>query len=96
MKKFKLSALLALILLAAVAFIFIYPTGYGVYTRWYAAAPARLSFLKLAILATFGEKLVARLQRDSYLPSSVSCRRQWSGASSGSLSGSLSGFFQRE
>ena len=68
MKKFRFTDLLALLFLAGVAFIFIYPTSYGVYTRWYAAAPALLSFLKFALLATFGEMLVARLQRGSYLP----------------------------
>src|SRR6056297_2003324 len=68
MKRIKCSDLLALLFLAAVAFIFIYPTSYGVYTRWYAAAPALLSFLKFALLATFGEMLVARLQKGLYLP----------------------------
>jgi hypothetical protein len=64
----KLSDLLALLFTAGVVFIFAYQPTYAVYTELYAIYPAALSFLKFAVLATFGEMLVARLRRGLYLP----------------------------
>lgn len=64
----KLSDLLALLFTAAVVFIFVYPPSYAAYTELYELYPAALSFLKFAVLATFGEMLVARLRRGRYLP----------------------------
>jgi hypothetical protein len=63
-----LADLSALVFVAAVAFLFIYPSSYAAYAELYAAAPAGLSFLKFAVLATFGEMLVARLRTGLYLP----------------------------
>jgi hypothetical protein len=60
--------LAALLFVALVVFVFVYPPSYGGYTRLYAAAPGALSFLKFAVLATFGEMLVARLRTGRYLP----------------------------
>lgn len=59
---------IAVLFILAVTTLFVHPYTYGVYSEWYAAAPALLSFLKFAVLATFGEMLVARLQKGRYLP----------------------------
>jgi len=64
----KKTDILAFGFLIAVAAFFIYPGTYKVYAEWYAACPALLSFIKFAALATFGEMLVARLQKGRYLP----------------------------
>mgnify|MGYP006296128083 CR=1 FL=1 len=58
----------AVLFIAAVTFIFVYPPSYAGYTELYARLPATLSFLKFAVLATFGEILVARLRTGRYLP----------------------------
>ncbi len=58
----------AVVFVALVVFIFVYEPSYSVYTELYADFPAALSFLKFAVLATFGEMLVARLRTGSYLP----------------------------
>lgn len=58
----------ALVFVGAVVFIFTFPSSYSAYAGLYAAYPAALSFLKFAVLATFGEMLVARLRTGSYLP----------------------------
>lgn len=54
--------------IAAVAAIFIHPLTYSHYSELYLRFPATLSFLKFAVLATFGEMLVARMRTGSYLP----------------------------
>jgi hypothetical protein len=58
----------ALVFVALVVFIFVYEPSYSVYADLYADFPAALSFLKFAVLATFGEMLVARLRAGRYLP----------------------------
>ena len=58
----------ALVFVALVVFVFLYEPSYSVYAELYADFPAALSFLKFAVLATFGEMLVARLRTGSYLP----------------------------
>jgi len=68
-KPVKINDFFAFLFILAVAAIFIHPYTYGVYVQWYAALPVVLSFLKFALLATFGEMLVARLQKGRYLPS---------------------------
>ncbi|HDQ15280.1 MAG TPA: hypothetical protein ENN41_10760 [Sediminispirochaeta sp.] len=67
-KRMKKDDLAAIAFLALVIAIFVYPKSYAAYTRWYQAAPAALSFLKFAVLAVFGEMLVARIQRGRYVP----------------------------
>jgi hypothetical protein len=64
----KLSDIVALLFTAGVVFIFVFEPTYRAYTELYAVYPAALSFLKFAVLATFGEMLVARLRRGLYLP----------------------------
>jgi hypothetical protein len=59
---------LALLFVVAVIFIFLYRPSYTAYSALYADFPAALSFLKFAVLATFGEMLVARLRSGRYLP----------------------------
>src|SRR6056297_3776538 len=54
--------------ITAVAAIFIHPLTYSHYGELYLRLPATLSFLKFAVLATFGEMLVARMRTGSYLP----------------------------
>ena len=58
----------ALLFVAAVTFLFVFPPTYEVYSKLYASFPAVLSFVKFAVLATFGEMLVARLRSGRYLP----------------------------
>lgn len=58
----------AVLFIAAVIAVFIHPVSYRQYGELYLRFPATLSFLKFAVLATFGEMLVARLQKGSYLP----------------------------
>mgnify|MGYP006269145991 CR=1 FL=1 len=58
----------ALVFVGAVVFIFTFPPSYRAYTDFYGGYPAVLSFHKFAVLATFGEMLVARLRTASYLP----------------------------
>lgn len=58
----------AVLFLAAVVAFFVHPVSYGYYGELYLRLPATLSFLKFALLATFGEMLVARLQKGTYLP----------------------------
>ncbi len=60
--------MLAVLFLAAVVAIFIHPISYRHYGELYLRFPATLSFLKFALLATFGEMLVARLQKGVYVP----------------------------
>lgn len=64
----KKSDLIAVIFILAAAGIFVYQPTYRSYNQWYAAAPALLSFVKFAVLATFGEMLVVRIQKGRYLP----------------------------
>ena len=60
--------IVAVLFIAAVVAIFLHPVSYRQYGELYVRFPATLSFLKFAVLATFGEMLVARLQRGAYLP----------------------------
>ncbi len=64
----KYTDILALLFTAVVVGIFLYNPSYSTYTELYEIYPAALSFLKFAVLATFGEMLVARLRRGLYLP----------------------------
>jgi len=59
---------MAVLFLAAVVAVFVHPVSYRHYGELYLRFPATLSFLKFAVLATFGEMLVARLQKGTYLP----------------------------
>ncbi len=63
-----LADLWAVMFLALVIALFLYPPTYAGYSKLYAALPAALSFVKFAVLATFGEMLVARIRTGAYLP----------------------------
>ncbi len=54
--------------IAAIIALFLWPVTYRHYSQLYLRLPATLSFIKFAVLATFGEMLVSRLQRGVYLP----------------------------
>ena len=60
--------LTAALFIAGVTFLFVYPPTYSAYTELNAIIPGVLSFAKFAVLATFGEMLVARLRSGTYLP----------------------------
>ncbi len=70
----KTSDVLSLLFVGAVVLFFVHPFTYEAYTYAYARAPMLLSFLKFAVLATFGEMLVARLRRGAYLPARFGLR----------------------
>ncbi|QQS51438.1 MAG: hypothetical protein IPM71_01570 [Bacteroidota bacterium] len=62
----KRSDYFALLFVAAVLIIFIIPSSRLAYNQAYAAMPVILSFVKFAVLATFGEMLILRLFRGRY------------------------------
>jgi hypothetical protein len=64
----KTSDFISILFAGAVVLFFVHPATYRIYTGAYAQAPMLLSFLKFAVLATFGEMLVARLRTGNYLP----------------------------
>ncbi len=62
----KRSDFYALLFIAAVLTFFILPSSRLAYNQAYEAMPIILSFVKFALLATFGEMLILRLFRGSY------------------------------
>ena len=62
----KISDILAVVFIAIVLSIFLVPASRDIYDEAYLEAPIVLSFLKFALLATFGEMLVLRLVKGKY------------------------------
>jgi hypothetical protein len=62
----KRSDVLAVLFIAVVLLIFLLPESRGMYNNVYAKHPIILSFIKFALLATFGEMLILRLFKGDY------------------------------
>lgn len=62
----KRSDLLAIVFVAGVLSVFVFPDSRKVYNNAYQNVPVWLSFVKFALLATFGEMLILRLNSGSY------------------------------
>lgn len=58
---------IALLYLLLIALVFIIPSSLKFYNNLYSKFPLILSFLKFALLATFGEMLVLRIKKGKYV-----------------------------